>query len=106
MKIEFSEIGSYGNYSTVIFYCRDIEGYQTEYGKYIHPNITEETKQYVKTTIENLLKEAKERFKDNIKEIHNLIDSINKNRKIMLRELKYFEAKRIYDGDCEFIKYP
>ena len=47
-----------------------------------------------------------ERFKDDIKEIHNLIDSINKNRKIMLRELKYFEAKRIYDGDCEFIKYP
>ena len=58
------------------------------------------------STLGDLLKEAKERFKDNIKEIHNLIDSINKNRKIMLRELKYFEAKRIYDGDCEFIKYP
>jgi len=60
----------------------------------------------IKNIYQNLLKEAKERFKDNIKEIHNLIDSINKNRKIMLRELKYFEAKRIYDGDCEFIKYP
>ena len=54
----------------------------------------------------SIKKAFEERFKDDIKEIHNLIDSINKNRKIMLRELKYFEAKRIYDGDCEFIKYP
>ena len=75
-------------------------------GRCIHPNITEETKQYIKTTIENLLKEAKERFKDDIKEIHRLIDDINKNEEIMLKELEKFKYKRIYDGDCDFVKYP
>ncbi|ADC69322.1 hypothetical protein MFS40622_0634 [Methanocaldococcus sp. FS406-22] len=100
-KVEFSDGGKHGNYQTLGFYCKN-----SKPGGYIHPNITEETKQYVKTTIENLLKEAKEKFKDDIKEIHRLIDEINKNKEIMLKELEKFKYKRIYDGDCEFIKYP
>jgi hypothetical protein len=99
-KIEFSE-EYHSYYKTLKFYCKN-----SKHGKYIHPNITEETKQYIKTTIENLLKEAKERFKDDIKEIHRLIDDINKNKEIMLKELEKFKYKRIYDGDCDFVKYP
>ena len=105
-NVEVSDYGKYYDYPVLGFCCRDIRGYSTKYGEYIHPNITEERKQYIKTTIENLLKEAKERFKDDIEEIHRLIDEINENKEIMLEELNNFEVNRIYDGDCEFIKYP
>jgi thiamine kinase-like enzyme len=87
------------------FYCKDT-GSAT--GKYmcVERIAEEERKQHIKNTIENLLKEAKEKFKNDMKEIHNLINEINESNKTILDELKKFEYKQIYDGDCEYIKYP
>ncbi|WP_157209544.1 hypothetical protein [Methanotorris igneus] len=104
-KIELSK--SYrNNYPTLKFYYKDNKGNSTVYGECLCMEITEEKMRYIKNTIGNLLKEAKEKFKNDIKEIHNLIDDINNNKKIMYEELKKFEHKRIYDGNCEYIKYP
>ncbi|EHP83824.1 hypothetical protein [Methanotorris formicicus] len=108
-KIKIHKNGIYyKNYQKIEFCYIDKCGYWKYSPKaiFVSKTIDENKKAEVENLLNELLNKAKEKFKNDIEKIYTLVDEINKNKKIMHEELKKFEHKRIYDGNCEYIKYP
>jgi len=79
------------------FYC------QFKGGKYIDREITEEKKIEIKNTLERLLEEAKDKFKNDISAIHRLVEEINNDKRKVQGELERLKEKSVFSGECEFI---
>lgn len=76
---------------------------QSKYGKYIDREITEEKRIEIKNTLERLLEEAKDKFKNDISAIHRLVEEINNDKRKVQGELERLKEKSVFSGECEFI---
>ncbi|MCZ7385019.1 MAG: hypothetical protein O8C63_09770 [Candidatus Methanoperedens sp.] len=90
------------------FYCSldpipFIGKYQSKDGRYIDREITEEKRIEIKNTLERLLEEAKDKFKNDVSAIHRLVEEINNDKRKVQGELERLKEKSVFSGECEFI---
>lgn len=76
---------------------------QSKGGRYFDRKIREEKRIEIKNTLERLLEEAKDKFKNDISEIHRLVEEINKDKRKVQNELEILKEKSVFSGKCKFI---
>ena len=80
--------------------------YGSHYGKYFDTRMAEEKKEEVKKKVKKMLNEARKRFEEDVRTIHELVDEFNKHKEHLENSLnKLKDMRGLYDEECDYVKF-